>query len=363
MPSLTAESIQKHVKKPIIIVILVTVLVVGLTYAFGRSPKKTNVEKDIAYNVGEPVKAPEFRDGMTWINSKKLSIGDLKGKVVLLNFWTYSRIETMLMQPHLSKWWDRYRDQGLVIVGVHDAEFDFEKKVENIQKCVNASQITYPVAIENNFELWLDYDNQNWPALYFIDQNGMIRHTDFTSNNFVKDELLIRQMLQANGKSLANIDPVEQKDEVRNTGVTEESYVGYGRLQNFVNDKSRINDTPVAFKLVDELKSSEWSLGGTWTIKEWRAIAGDDAVLRMKFTSQKTFVIIASNPQDKITVTIDGKKPKDVQLAGKDLNEDGVILYREPGLYNITAAESVVKDRLLEMRVPKNTSVYVFNFL
>ncbi|MDB5533246.1 MAG: dipZ, partial [Hyphomicrobiales bacterium] len=221
-----------------------------------------------------PVKGrlPSLDGAVEWLNSPPLSSEQLRGKVVLVDFWTYSCINCIRTLPYVQAWAAKYKDQGLVVIGVHTPEFAFEKKIGNVKKAVGDFKIAYPVAIDNNFKVWRAFDNSYWPALYFVDAKGQIRHQQFGEGNYEKSEKVIQELLRelsAETAATVTTDPVapdakgaEAAPDLRNLR-SGETYLGSRQASNFVSPqglKAGARDYSVASP-----KLNEWGLIGNWT--------------------------------------------------------------------------------------------------
>src|SRR5579859_745423 len=203
--------------------------------------------------------APDFTGGGTWLNSPPLSLKkDLQGKVVLVDFWTYSCINCIRTLPYLRKWYDTYKDQGFVIIGVHSPEFAFEKKTENVARAIKDLQVTWPVVQDNDLKIWGAYNNEFWPAHYLIDQKGKIRYTHFGEGNYVETENAIRQLLSE--KPVAATEPL-----IPSHQLTPETYLGWGRGRlSYTNENSLKTDQTATYDFKSNLPDDAVGLKGDW---------------------------------------------------------------------------------------------------
>jgi thiol-disulfide isomerase/thioredoxin len=261
--------------------------------------------------------APELTGLENWINSEPInSLEELRGKVVLIDFWTYSCINCIRTLPFLQSWHDKYADDGLVILGIHAPEFQFEQKFENVQRAVDEFSLTYPVVQDNEFKTWRAYNNRYWPAKYLIDQNGIVRYTHFGEGEYEETEGYIAALL--NTKMVSTKVEAQQVD-FRKIG-TPETYIGLLRRENFVQDAEAT------------LQNSEWTLKGDWEANLERAITkGEGASIRMKFTAAKANLVMGSSGT--ATIKIDGElaTPKN---AGTDV-VDGILTLDGERLYEL----------------------------
>ena len=261
--------------------------------------------------------APEFTGLENWINSDPIeSIEDLRGKVVLVDFWTYSCINCIRTLPYIEAWHEKYADDGLVIIGIHAPEFQFEQKPENVRKAVEEFGLTYPVVQDNDFKTWRAYNNHYWPAKYLIDQNGVVRYTHFGEGKYEETEKYITELLNAD----MVISEVEaQTVDFRQIG-TPETYIGLARRDGFVQNSDA------------ELNNSEWTLKGDWEANLERAITTrPGASIRMKFTASKANLVMGSSGT--AMVKIDGELANGSN-AGVDA-PDGILTLDGERLYEL----------------------------
>ncbi|MEO5948987.1 MAG: cytochrome c biogenesis protein CcdA, partial [Candidatus Saccharimonas sp.] len=226
---------------------------------------QTIVNGKTTFNVNSYT-APELSGIVDWINTDPLTIAKLKGKVVLIDFWTYSCINCQRTQPYLNKWYDTYEKDGFVIIGVHAPEFAFEKVPANVSKAVKDENIKYPVALDNDFSTWNGYKNQFWPAKYLIDKDGQVRYTKFGEGDYDKTEEAIQTLLKETGKTVNNSIDKDTDDSVTSPGQTPETYLGYSRAERFANSDEFNANTTTSYSLKTNIATSYWSLGGQWQI-------------------------------------------------------------------------------------------------
>jgi len=263
-------------------------------------------------------RAPEFEDLENWINSEGYeSMEELKGKVVLIDFWTYSCINCIRTLPYIQSWHEKYEDDGLVIIGIHAPEFQFEQKIENVQKAVDEFGLTYAVVQDNKFKTWRAYQNRYWPAKYLIDQNGVVRYTHFGEGEYEETEGYIVDLL---GADMVASEVEAQEVDFRKIG-TPETYIGLSRRDGFIRDSEA------------ELSNNEWTLKGDWEADRERAISTrPNASIRMVFTASKANLVIGGT--GKATVKIDGELAID-ENAGIDVI-NGIMTLDGERLYELT---------------------------
>jgi len=313
------------------------------------------VEKD------KTILAPELQNIEAWINSDPLTLKQLKGKVVLIDFWTYSCINCIRTLPYLREWNEKYQDDGLVIIGVHSPEFAFEKNIDNVRKAVNDYGLEYPIAMDNNFDTWRAYNNRYWPAEYFIDRDGYLRHSHFGEGQYQESEEVIRQLLSEDGNMPD--DPLGFAEYTKSDKrQSPETYLGYLRLENFVNSSQQINDKPYEYQLIDKLGINQWSLGGNWTINSQSIKSNSDvANLRIRFNSQKVFLVIGTDNPASIDVELNGQALSE-KNRGEDVDNNSRLSVNDYRLYNVVASDSFIEGGILDLTVPPGVELFAFTF-
>ena len=294
--------------------------------------------------------APEFAGIAQWLNvPAPLSLQTLRGKVVLVDFWTYSCINCVRTLPHMTAWYQRYKDDGLVIVGVHTPEFAFERETQNVQNAIKQFNITYPVAQDNDYGTWKNYQNHYWPAEYLIDAQGHIRRTHFGEGGYDHMEEAIRALLKENGKSIEGVlstvlDATPRYDR------TPETYLGTHRMQRFVSPE-KILGTEQVFTLPTEIPLNYFAYQGAWNVQTQYAKSGAGAALEFKIKAGKVFLVAGpAHAGDKIKVFIDGKAMGDIILDNQRL-------------YDVIDLKGAVEVHALRLEFPNvGTSIYAFTF-
>lgn len=305
-------------------------------------------------------KAPEFTGLSDWINSEPKTVEGLKGKVVLVDFWTYSCINCIRTQPYLKQWYDTYKDSGLEIIGVHAPEFAFEKNPKNVQDAAKKAGLNYPIALDNNFSTWGAYENQYWPASYLIDSEGNVRRTHFGEGEYKETEQAIRQLLQDSGAKLPNATsalsgtvPVTDKQ-------TPETYLGTKRASDFVGTPRLLQGTNT-FTSGDLTEVNDWTLGGTWEVTSEGIKAGANATLKFRFAAKDMYMVTGSDAKATIGVTLNGTPISQTKSAGSDI-KDSMVNVNAAQLYRIVGHESFNKDSTVELTVPAGVQLNVFTF-
>jgi cytochrome c biogenesis protein CcdA/thiol-disulfide isomerase/thioredoxin len=303
--------------------------------------RRTGDQPALAANGSGP-RAPELTGISEWINSKPQTIAGLRGKVVLIDFWTYSCVNCLRTLPHLRAWDRAYRDDGLAIIGVHAPEFAFERVPDNVRKAVDKLEIRYPVALDNDFETWTAYANQYWPAKYLIDRNGRVRYYHFGEGEYDETEHLIRRYL---GEEVE--DEVEGIADRTPTAVaTPESYLGFDRLARFVGRVVAGREASYRFPRTP-LAPDHMAYAGRVKVEPERILAGRGAKLRLQFTAREVNLVLGG--QGRLEIRLDGRPVKNVAVSG------------EPRLYNLLQLPQV-QEGLLELRFTPGLSAYAFTF-
>lgn len=314
--------------------------------------------------------APPLSGAVDWLNGKPLTPDDLKGKVVLVDFWTYSCINCIRSIPYVRAWAEKYKDQGLVVVGVHSPEFAFEKNIANVRNAVSDLKIDYPVAIDNNFAIWRAFKNQYWPAHYFIDANGNIRHHHFGEGDYAGSERVIQKLLAEAGK--ANV--ADEMVNVSGSGVeaaslftnvaSPETYVGYARAANFVSTVDTARNAARDYS--GEPKTlNQWSLNGNWTIgAEHAALNSAGGSIVYRFRARDLHLVLGPGADGKpirFRVTIDGKEPGDSH--GTDVAPDGSGTVTGEKLYQLVRQNGDIQERTFAIEfLDPGVNAYAFTF-
>jgi cytochrome c biogenesis protein CcdA/thiol-disulfide isomerase/thioredoxin len=310
--------------------------------------------------------APEFQGIKNWFNlpegKESLTLTDLKGKVVLVDFWTYTCINCIRTLPHLISWHHKYHDQGLVVVGVHTPEFAFEKDVSNVRNAINRYSIPYTIAQDNNYVTWNNYNNQYWPAEYLIDVRGVIRHTHFGEGDYLETEKVIRQLLSEAGKNIASkVDTLP--DQTPERLLSPETYLGTQRMQYYFPSGSMRSGIKT-FTLSKNIPINSFTLGGTWNIADDYAITVSQATLNYYFSATKVFLVLrpgtaAGHP--KVKIFLDGQ-PVNKENQGADVINSEISIDSDK-LYNLIDIKSGASIHILhlEFEAP-GIEAYAFTF-
>lgn len=320
--------------------------------------RETNKE---VLNVEEPYKAPEFVGLKDWINSDPKKLSDLKGKVVLVDFWTYSCINCVRNNPHLDALYKQYQDKGFEVIGVHAPEFAFEKIKGNVEKAVKDQNINYPVALDNDFSTWAAYENRSWPSLYLIDAEGKVRRIHEGEGEYKQTEQAVRALLEENGANLRGVGMVESSNDLPiSTQQTPETYLGSARLSNFDNDKAIAAEPIQTFVAKDNLEKNRWTLGGTWEVQSKKIVARGNSVLRFHIVAKEVYLVMGSSEPEDVTILLNDKPISQANVAGQDVRDSKVNVgaYK---LYRLVKYPNF-SDGTIELHVPYGVELNAFTF-
>jgi thiol-disulfide isomerase/thioredoxin len=312
--------------------------------AASRLPALSLASKRISVPLNDYGKAPDFSGISHWLNSSPLSIGDLRGRVVLIDFWTYSCINCLRTLPHLEEWDQAYRSKGLVIVGVHTPEFAFEHDLGNVTAATQRLGVRYPVALDNDYRTWNAYSNQYWPAEYLVDQNGDVRHIHFGEGDYDGTEHDIRLLLRAGGDSHLPA-PKRERDTTPTGEITPESYLGYFRIDRYDGNPLKA-DVEANYQLPTTLPRDNFAYGGRWTVESEKIVAGPDARLRLHFHARTVNLVLGGHGV--VAVVVNGKMR-------------GAVRVRRDRLYTLVAGKRVA-DGELDLMFTPGVQAYAFTF-
>jgi cytochrome c biogenesis protein CcdA/thiol-disulfide isomerase/thioredoxin len=313
---------------------------------------------------------PSLDGAQEWLNSNPLSMAALKGKVVLVDFWTYSCINCLRSIPYVRAWAEKYRDHGLVVIGVHAPEFAFERNVDNVKKAIATLKIGYPVAIDNDYKIWRAFENEYWPAHYFIDANGKVRHHHFGEGEYAESERVIQKLLVDAGNqnvptdivavSASGAEAASAKADVKSP----ETYIGYDRGEHFVSPGGVAQDESHTYA-AGEPQLNEWSLTGKWTIGEERAQLDEaDGGIVYRFHARDLHLVLGPSTAGsniRFRITIDGKPPGDAHGMDTDVDGNGVVTTQR--LYQLVRAPGEIADHTFEIRfLDPGVQAYAFTF-
>jgi cytochrome c biogenesis protein CcdA/thiol-disulfide isomerase/thioredoxin len=325
-----------------------------------------------AQGVAMEAELPSLDGATSWLNSPPLTPQVLRGKVVVVDFWTYSCINCLRSLPFVRAWYEKYKDHGLLVIGVHTPEFGFEKNAENVRRAVLDLGISYPVALDNNYSLWRAFNNQYWPAHYFVDATGRIRGHHFGEGDYDASEQTIRQLLTQAG--YANLPPPGSATQTA-SGVeaaadmahdqSPETYIGYQRAQSFSSPGGAVPDRPHNYQAPASLALNQWALAGTWTVNSEMAVLGTaPGEISFRFFARDLHLVLGPGADGKpvrFRVQLDGAAPG--ASHGTDTDAAGAGVVTEQRLYQLIRQSGDVGEHVFSIEFPDgNVQAYAFTF-
>ncbi|AKM29655.1 cytochrome C biogenesis protein [Pandoraea faecigallinarum] len=314
---------------------------------------------------------PSLDGAVQWLNSPPLTAQALRGKVVLVDFWTYSCINCLRTLPYVKAWAEKYRDQGLVVIGVHAPEFAFERDIGNVRKAVKDLGVNYPVAIDNNYAIWRGFDNRYWPAHYFVDAQGRVRYHHFGEGNYAESERVIQQLLREAGANRI----ADGITEVKASGVQQaadsgdvrspETYVGYQRAEHFTSPGGVVKDRTNEYRAPSAPSLNQWGLAGGWRVGPEQATATQaGARIVYRFHARDLHLVLGPASDGKpvrFRVTLDAQAPGDAH--GTDVAADGTGIVTSQRLYQLVRQTGDVRERTFSIEfLDPGASAYAFTF-
>ncbi|OUL99679.1 cytochrome c biogenesis protein DipZ [Variovorax sp. JS1663] len=325
-----------------------------------------------ARKLGVEGKLPSLSGATEWINSPPLSAEALRGKVVLVDFWTYSCINCLRTLPYVREWAQKYKDAGLVVIGVHAPEFAFEKRPANVRRAVKDLGIDYPVAIDNDFAVWRGFDNRYWPAFYFVDAEGRIRHHQFGEGQYEASERVLQQLLAEAGRSgVPSTLSAPQGQGVQAAPgsapvLTEETYLGHAHgAYGFASPGGITRDRAAVYQQPSSLRTNQWALAGEWNVEGERAVlARADGRIALRFHARDVHLVLGPSADGKpvrFRVRLDGQPP--LADHGFDVDAQGIGTIDGQRLYQLVRQSAGTRDRLFEIEfLDPGAQAYAFTF-
>jgi thiol-disulfide isomerase/thioredoxin len=316
-------------------------------------------------------KLPSLVGATAWLNSQPLTVDGLRGKVVLINFWTYTCINWLRQLPYVRAWAEKYKDRGLTVIGVHTPEFEFEKTIDNARRALTEMRIDYPIAVDNDYAVWRAFGNHYWPALYFIDTQGRIRHHQFGEGEYERSERVIQQLLSESragrvAQEMAEVDArgfeaAADWDSLKSP----ENYLGYERTENFASAASVVINKPRLYTAPAQLQLNQWALSGDWTIGR-QAIVLNQSGGRIAYRFHARDLHLVMGPAERGTsvrfrVLVDGQPA--VAARGLDADVRGEGTATEQRLYQLVRQPQPITDRQFEIEfLDSGVEAFAFTF-
>src|SRR6267378_1205898 len=314
---------------------------------------------------------PSLGSATEWLNTQPLTAAGLRGKVVLIDFWTYSCINWLRSLPYVRAWAAKYKDQGLVVIGVHAPEFAFEKNLDNVRRAAKDMRVDYPIAIDNDHAIWRAFKNEYWPALYFVDAQGHIRHHHFGEGEYEQSEMIIQQLLAEAGvggiaHQLVSVD-ARGAEAAADWGILKSpfNYVGYERTENFASPGGAVLDKRRVYAAPARLRLNHWALSGDWTVgKQATVLNKANGRIAYRFHARDLHLVMgpaARGTSVRFRVLIDGQPPG--AAHGVDVDDQGNGTVTEQRLYQLIRQPKPVADRQFEIEfLDPGVEAFAFTF-
>jgi thiol-disulfide isomerase/thioredoxin len=311
-------------------------------------------------------------DGATgWLNSPPLTAAGLRGKVVLIDFWTYTCINWLRSLPYVRAWAEKYKDQGVVVIGVHTPEFSVEHDIVRVARAAKEMKVEYPIAIDNDYGIWRAFQNQYWPALYIVDAQGHIRYHRFGEGDYEQSERVIQQLLAETGRGGIGHDLVAVEARGAEAPAdwgslrSPENYLGYDRTENFASRGGAVSDRQHLYAVPEHLSLNHWALAGDWTMgKQATVLKQANGRIVYRFHARDLHLVMgpaARGPSVRFRVRIDGQAPGPAH--GSDVDEQGNGAVTESRLYQLIRQPGTITDRQFEIEfLDPGVEVFAFTF-
>jgi thiol-disulfide isomerase/thioredoxin len=335
----------------------------------GGAAMMSAADGGIALPIESPM--PPLDGAPLWLNSAPLTAADLRGKVVLIDFWTYSCVNCLRALPYVKAWAQKYRDDGLVVIGVHSPEFAFEKDPGNVRRAVRDLEIDYPVALDNDFAIWRAFGNRYWPAHYFVDASGNVRYRHFGEGEYDTSERVLQQLLGEAGSALAGRElvAVDGRGAALASDLLQvsspETYLGYDRAESFASPGGQRRDVAHDYTVPAELGLNAWALAGNWNVAaEHTELAGPTGRIVFRFQARDLHLVLgprADGEAVRFRVRLDGAPPGNDR--GVDVDADGSGIVRDHRMYQLIRQSEPARVRTFEIELlDPGVAAYAFTF-
>jgi thiol-disulfide isomerase/thioredoxin len=314
--------------------------------------------------VFERMSLPSLGGATGWLNSEPLGPAELRGHVVLVNFWTFTCINWLRQEPYVRAWSQVYRDDGLIVIGVHTPEFSFEHELDRVRQATRERGIDYPVVLDNQYEIWSAFDNHYWPALYFVDREGVIRDHHFGEGRYEQSERVIQRLLGVE-RDLVSVEGLGVEAEADWEHLrTPETYLGYGRSEHFASPDGSAFDERRAYELPQRLRFNHWALAGEWTIGRENVVLDEvGGSIAYRFHARDAHLVLSPGAREPIPfrVRLDGEAPG--LSHGVDVDDDGNGVLGSGRMYQLVRQHDAVRERTLEITfLEPGAEAYAFTF-
>jgi hypothetical protein len=314
--------------------------------------------------MAQRMRMPSLAGATEWLNSEPLRPEDLRGNVVLVNFWTLTCINWLRQEPYVRAWSQAYRDDGLVVIGVHTPEFSFEHDVDLVRQATKDRAIDYPVAIDNDNEIWRGFNNHYWPALYFVDRDGVLRDDHFGEGRYEQSERILQALLGIEREPVYvegfGVEAEADWDHLR----TLETYLGFGRSEQFASAREGPSGSDAGYAYPGFLRLNQWALDGEWTIGREQVVLDEGGgSIACRFQARDAHLVLRSGAPDPIPfrVFLDGEAPG--ASHGVDVDEEGNGVLEEGRLYQLVRERDTVRERIVEITfLEPGAEAYAFTF-
>ncbi len=307
---------------------------------------------------------PSLGGATGWLNSEPLGPAELRGHVVLVNFWTLTCINWLRTEPYVRAWSQAYRGDGLVVIGVHTPEFSFEHEIDRVRQATHDRLIDYPVAVDNDYAIWSAFDNHYWPALYFVDADGIIQDQYFGEGHYRESERLVQRLLGISREPVSATGTGVEAEADWKHPRSPETYLGYLRGENFASSRREAFDQVSTYELPDRLRLNQWGLAGDWNVGQENVVLDQaSGSIAFRFHARDAHLVLSAGAREPIpfSVLLDGQPPG--PSHGADTDQDGNGLLRDGRLYQLVRQEQGVHERTLEITFGQpGAEAYVFTF-
>jgi thiol-disulfide isomerase/thioredoxin len=312
----------------------------------------------------ERVHLPAFAGATEWLNCEPLGAAELRGHVVLVNFWTWTCINWLRQEPYVRAWARAYRDDGLIVIGVHTPEFSFEHDIDGVRRATSERRIDYAIVVDNAYEIWTAFANHFWPALYFVDTDGIIKDEHFGEGHFEQSERVIQRLLGVERELVSveghGVEAAADWDHLH----TAETYLGYARSSGFASHNVATFEASRVYAIPDGVPLNHWALAGNWTISPENVVLDEaGGTIAFRFHARDAHVVLSPGTGEPIPfrVRLDGEPPG--PSHGVDVDEDGHGLLRDARMYQLIRQHDAIVDRTLEIAfLAPGVEAYSFTF-